>query len=49
MFTATVDYLPDRKYQVLGLVTGVRIISLLAKLVCLYQPTESECKNGPQS
>lgn len=31
MFTATVDYLPDRKYEVIGLVTGVRIISILAK------------------
>lgn len=31
MFMATVDYLPDRKYRVLGLVSGARIISILAK------------------
>ena len=31
MFTATVEFLPDRKYRVLGLVSGTRFISFLAK------------------
>lgn len=31
MFIATVEFLPDRKYRVLGLVSGTRFISFLAK------------------
>lgn len=31
MFVATVDYLPNRKYEILGIVTGNRIISILSK------------------
>ena len=31
MFVATVDYLPNRKYKVLGIASGNRIISILSK------------------
>lgn len=31
MFVATVDYLPDKKYIVLGIVSGNRIASFLSK------------------
>ena len=31
MFVATVDYIPDRKYKVLGITAGNRIVSILSK------------------
>ena len=31
MFVATVDFLPDRKYKVLGITSGNRIVSFLSK------------------
>ncbi len=31
MLVATVDYIPNRKYEILGVVTGNRIISVFSK------------------
>lgn len=31
MLVSTTDFIPDRKYEIIGLVTGVRFMSFLAK------------------
>lgn len=31
MLVATVDYIPNRKYEIIGVVTGNRIISVFSK------------------
>lgn len=30
MFTSTTDYIPDRKYEIIGTVTGTRFMSMLS-------------------
>ena len=31
MLVATVDYIPDRKYDIIGMVSGNRLVSLFSK------------------